>query len=598
MRILVSVSVALLATTCVAGAGDYLRPSENASWSERAQVVYRAETRSVERRMVRVWDPNPERNLEFVWEPKAGQAGGGMRPDGTIDGEGRLTWRIRGSASYDPRAIFSVFEGSVRDGRPDGVGRLELRSGEAVEGEWRAGRVEGEASWLDAAGNRHEGAFLAGRPHGKGRHFSKTGEIFAGGFMNGLREGEGETRLAGGTVYRSLWKNGHEIGAGRPDVQADARVGGLLKAQSGGGEAGKVEIGVAIDERMNQQSEMRYQHLVQDEDIAVFPQSEEINGLWNGEQIYSGAWMLSVIDWEGINPAFVSVDLGTTDGSRVRLKDLRLEVEVSEAYRKPMLTVTEHYGCVGFRPDFSLVNHGWGPVRNARLSVQFTGGEEGGPRSRSFEMPVEDFDPGLDVSIRGILDEAGVDTGKLAQNRYTCPTMDSINVCRSQVFNDVGFGEIADFVEGEDSLATTMVGTLDYDWTDDGGNTYHQSEPLSATISLVTIEVPKDLAECGDGFGGAPEALRYLDIDLPVGRAGYDIDIPVRGNKTISTYTARLKMRAAQTSYHRARVVADFADGSSRQSKPISLYYFKPRPVTFIPAEPEQCTLPVDPSNC
>ena len=263
-----------------------------------------------------------------------------------------------------------------------------------------------------------------------------------------------------------------------------------------------------------------------------------------------------------------------------------------------MLTVTEHSGCVGFRPDFSLVNHGWGGAKNVKLSVEFTGEEQGGVRSRSFDMPVADFDEGIDVSIRGLLEEAGVDTAKLENNRYTCPSMDSINVCRSQVFNDVGFGEIADFVEGEDSLATTMVGTLDYDWVDDAGETYHRSEPLTARIQLAVIETPRDLAECGDGFGGPPEALRYLDVELPVGQGDYAIDIPVRGNKSISTYTARLKMHADKTSHHRMRVVADFADGSSRQSKPLSLFYFKPRPVTFTPAKPAQCTLPPVLDSC
>ena len=37
--------------------------------------------------------------------------------------------------------------------------------------------------------------------------------------------------------------------------------------------------------------------------------------------------------------------------------------------------------------------------------------------------------------------------------------MDSINVCRSQVFNSVGFGEIADFVWGDAKLMTAVKGT-------------------------------------------------------------------------------------------------------------------------------------------
>ena len=37
--------------------------------------------------------------------------------------------------------------------------------------------------------------------------------------------------------------------------------------------------------------------------------------------------------------------------------------------------------------------------------------------------------------------------------------MDSIAVCKSQVFNSVGFGEIADFVWGDQKLMTTAKGS-------------------------------------------------------------------------------------------------------------------------------------------
>jgi len=381
-------------------------------------------------------------------------------------------------------------------------------------------------------------------------------------------------------------------------VAADARVGGLLKAQGSGGDAGKTEITVAVEERMNQQADMRYQHLVRDEDIAIYPVSEELNDLWNGGQIYTGAYMVDGIDWETA-PAFVQVGLDTTDGSRVKLKDLKLQVAFSEPYRKPMLTLTENFGCVGFRPDFTLLNHGWGEVREARLSLRFTGEEEGGPASRTFSMAVPGFDEGADIDVRGLLDEAGVDTGKLEANRYTCPSMDSMNVCRSKVFNDVGFGEIADFVYGDDKLKTTLDGTLDYSWADAAGTVYEQSETFRAAISLAVIEVPADLAECGDGFGGSPEALRFQDVHLPVAGQDYVIDMPVRGNKSISTYKARLKMHADQSSFHQMRVVADFTDGSHRESKPVSLFFFRPRPATFMSrSEPAQCYLSEEAGGC
>ena len=133
----------------------------------------------------------------------------------------------------------------MRDGRPNGKGRLEIRSGEVFEGEWTNGLLSGSGLHIDAGGNRYEGMFAAGVPHGHGRYLARTGEIFEGEFRDGLRQGKGTTRLAGGSVYESEWDKGKEIGGTRPDLLADALSGGLVKTQSGGGAADKVEIGVS-----------------------------------------------------------------------------------------------------------------------------------------------------------------------------------------------------------------------------------------------------------------------------------------------------------------------------------------------------------------
>jgi hypothetical protein len=592
-RMVAAVALATAAAT-QALAGDYLSPSAVPAMTERVQLVYDAQSRTVNRRLVRVWSPSPEKNLDFVWEPRAGAVNDGLREDGTIDGAGRLVWRVRGSASYDPATIFSTFEGELRDGRPHGRGRLELRSGEFLEGEWRNGLPNGEGAWLDARGDRYEGTFRDGRPEGQGRLMSRTGAIYTGPFVAGLRDGEGTTRLPGGATYRSTWRRGIELGTVPPHARADARVGGLLKAQEAGSEASRLEIGVSIEERMNQRSEMRYQQLVRDEDIAIYPASPALNDFWNGTgEIPTGTYALSGIDWENA-PAFVDVDLETTDGSRATLDRLELKVEASDYYRKPMLTLKEHSGCVGFRPTFSLLNHGWGDVRNARMSFRFMaeGDAADAPASREFSVEIGDFDPGKDVSIRDTFVEAGVGTQKLETKRYSCPSLDSLNVCRSQVFNDVDFGEIADFVTGDVHLSTTLVGKLDYDWADDAGNLYHQSESVRAAIALVTIEMEEGLAECGDAFGGSPEALRFQDVPLRLGERDYAVEMRLRGNRSVSSYTARLKMHAPASSFHRMRVAATMGDGSVRESKPVSLFYFRPREVNFTStATPPACYL-------
>ena len=91
----------------------------------------------------------------------------------------------------------------------------------------------------------------------------------------------------------------------------------------------------------------------------------------------------------------------TTDGSRVKFDSLAMEVQSSDAYRKPMLSLVEHQGCVGFRPSFSFKNNGWGDVRDVKMSVQFTGERpDETAASRIFTKQIGTFGNGTDVFAR------------------------------------------------------------------------------------------------------------------------------------------------------------------------------------------------------
>lgn len=574
------------------------------AWTERVQILYRAETRSVLRRTVRVWDFHPEKNLDFVWEPAAGQSPDRtIAEDGTINGKGRLVWRVRGSASYDPKTVYSSYFGDLRNGRPDGQGRIELRSGEVFDGHWLAGELNGKGIHIDADGNRYEGQFVAGIANGEGRLLSKTGEIFVGSFVDGLKNGKGQTRLAGGTVYESQWVMGKEVGGSRPDVLADARVGGLLKAQAGGGDADKVEIGVIVDQRMTQQADMKYQHLVRDEDVAIYPEDTLYNDAWNGTGQINTTNVYQGPDWED-TPAFAEVDLKTTDESKVKLDSLEMKVAASDAYRKPMLSISEHFGCVGFRPDFTIINNGWGDAKDMKMSIQFTtvdeDGKPTGQPSRMFTKDVGDFGEGVDVSIKNVLYDAGVDTASLETGRFPCPSVDSLNVCRSQLTNKINFGEVGDYLGNlNQAMTLNAIGKFDYSWADDEGHVYQQSEAFRAQMTMAVFETPESMAECGDGGGGSPEAMRYQNIEFPIGKHDYTIPMPVRGNKTIGAYTARLKMWSSMSSIHSFSIAAHFADGSVRESKPVTFFYFRPKQSLFeTKTEPAACYLPRQMIGC
>src|SRR5690606_13627557 len=102
-----------------------------------------------------------------------------------------------------------------------------------------------------------------------------------------------------------------------------------------------------------------------------------------------------------------------------------------------------------------------------------------------------------------VVAEAGVDIARMETERHTCPSMEALNVCTSQVVNQGGFGSLADYVFAEESgqLMTYAVGTLDYDWQDDAGQVYRASEPFRSRIAL-TFRGFGRRAACGAGFGG------------------------------------------------------------------------------------------------
>ena len=566
------------------------------AWAQRVQVVYDARSGTVSRQLLRVWNPVPDLDLEFTWEPEPGSA---FRPsaDGTVSGRGTLVWRIRGSSAHDRRSVHSTFTGDLADGRPHGSGRLELRSGERFEGNWVAGILDGEGMHLDASGNRYSGTFADSLPHGQGRQAMADGTIYEGGFRNGRRHGAGRLRLPGGTARMTEWQDGIEIGSGGPDRLADALVGGLVRAQAGGGDAGKVDLSIVVDQRMTQQSELQYQHAVLDDRIEIYPLSDDMVSAWIGqatisEWVYGGTF--GGIDWEDA-PSFLQVEFKTGDGSRVALERLELQVADSQVYRKPFLSVVGHRGCIGYRPAFSFQNNGWGPVRDAAMEVQFYNPDRPESGSRSLTLPVPDFDEGADVDIEPLLRQAGVDVATLAGSRFTCPSEAQLDQCRSDILSSLDLGELTGLFSGYASLEVGLRGRLRYRWQDDYGNVYDADEPLEAMVQLGVIETELMVAEGGDAWGGSPEALRYQVIELPESGQDYSIDLPVRGNRNLAAYVARLKVYAEHTSIHRFRVVASFKDGSTRQTLPVSYFHIRPRDVYYDPAEPAQeCFL--DPS--
>ena len=99
----------------------------------------------------------------------------GSLRDGKPNGRGRIEWD--NGASY---------KGEFANGLFDGRGRLEAANGEIFEGDFDKGEFTGYGTWSRPDGARYRGAFLKGRMHGEGRYFDGQGEVYEGEFVDGV----------------------------------------------------------------------------------------------------------------------------------------------------------------------------------------------------------------------------------------------------------------------------------------------------------------------------------------------------------------------------------------------------------------------------
>jgi hypothetical protein len=208
--------------------------NEKGQWQSKVQLVFNSKTQRIERRVYRYFDPAPSRQLDMVWYPEDEQ----LDKAGSLTGVGRMVWRRRDRAAWDPAGIVSVFTGEMRNGRPSGTGHLVTNEGLIYEGAWRDGRANGNGHLKLPSGEEYWGSFREGIAEGQGREFDVTGEVFEGTFRTGLRHGNGKTKLPSGFSYESNWVKGIESPWSRRIRLA--QVGGA----SGLGNSSDIRLGV------------------------------------------------------------------------------------------------------------------------------------------------------------------------------------------------------------------------------------------------------------------------------------------------------------------------------------------------------------------
>jgi hypothetical protein len=577
--------------------------AETQDWRERVQVLYDPMSRSVERQKVRVFDMFPGQNLYFTWEPAPGNAVPIDPATAQAQGEGRLIWRAQGMPDYDSRAIYAIFEGRLTHGKAEGEGRIEIRSGESYEGTWVAGLREGQGYLRKTDGTHYEGAFKAGLPHGKGRHTARDGTVFIGLFQRGLRHGEAMIRLPGGTEYRSVWAEGTEVESERPDILLDAMTGGLLRAQAGD-QASRATLSPVIDMRRSSFEALHYTAQPMDGALGIYPGNRDIIDGWNlTARIEPWSWLSTYEEFWAAesNNAYMHFSLETQDGQPVEIRDVWLEVEESLTERKPLLEVRQMQGCIGHRPHFGLLNHGWGTVENATLRYRFVPLEAAeNPElinrgTQMFEARIGAFSDAQVIEVNDALPQLGVNSGALATNRLRCNIADPFDhaSCVAQIRENPAFGQLSSLIGIIDNYAAVgIAGELEFGWTDASGARHSATQPLSARVSLAWID-GVGMAEMGASYEEFVDSPRHMMVEFPLDRRNYTFGLDYRGERRAARVEIPLKLRSSAASIHTFRGAVRFGDGSVRYSQPVRLFYIQPRmwldEAIFDRYEPQEC---------
>ncbi len=106
-----------------------------------------------------------------------------------------------------------TYDGDWKNGKPHGMGTMELTSGERFSGMWEHGKRHGHGELTQAQGNHYVGQFVNGARHGDGVERSADG-LYRGAWTDDLPNGAGEFHSNDGSTYRGQWHDGQREGYG------------------------------------------------------------------------------------------------------------------------------------------------------------------------------------------------------------------------------------------------------------------------------------------------------------------------------------------------------------------------------------------------
>jgi hypothetical protein len=562
-------------------------PTTTGQWKQKIQLVWDEPSRQLTRKILRVWDGQPELGLEFYWEPD-----GSSLPQVTevVEGRGVLTWRRAGTPNYDPRSAVMIYRGEMANGRPHGWGRLELANGTAYEGDWVGGLMHGVGHLRHENGDEYVGEFVAGRFHGRGKHIAANGDVYEGPFTEGQRNGRGTLTPLGGTSRVTSWVNGAEV-LDQPVLIQDKP-----------GSPSDVTFAITTDARKNAQAKravkdfsehvITYKHQVRDGSLMIVPEDEQLLRIWKQRaplyQVYRKQLAPDYASTLYDAPAYVKINISSPKGN-ASLKSLSLDIAESHTDTQPFLGVlNSRYDdkCGGnqdlpYDPTYVFVNTGWGALADARIKFRFLRPNSAGG-SGEFEQTVGSFDQFIRISSEASLLALGVDVNQLKTQTFECTSLKEIKACQQKSLQQLKLGRLESHVyfpsgDGAEFLITDIDGAIEYQWRDSTGAMQRTSSPFRTSIVLTAIKVDIP-AECGAGAPELPNAGVPL-LELPAEKNRYRLSYPLKATVGLTNQGREfiLGLFATKSSHHSLRFVAELADGKKIASPVVQFTYVRPR---------------------
>ena len=569
-------------------------------WQEKTEIVWDAGANKFVRRSFRVLDPHPELALEFYWLPET-ESG---RQAGAITGSGELIWYRKDASPYDRASRQSTYKGSLKNGVPDGWGELSLRSGLTYAGEWKEGRIEGKGSIEYATGERYRGYFVEGEPDGTGKYVAANGQLVAG---NALRVRSARAVVWGPDAVPPSSAPVTAADAGSPRAKyyvAAADPAGPIpftlfpQGRPSASAASTTRRDVAqasdpitmtlyIDQVKNNEfkegnaevDSFVYGQTNDAGTIAIRLDAPEIMARWKGDApITADTNSAFLLDPNQFAPVFLVVDIVNDTDRAAQIVGGYVDVADSASDLQPYLEISgiEYFSTEEkFDPTFSLLNEGWGPVQNAKITYSF--GKETQAGSQTFVIDVGTFDQSTEVSTVPGLEASGFNVSAVKNGHFPCASEDEVPNCLVDVVQSGLFGQLGGTMFTEYTHVYTKIsGVIDYSWTDSQGSLQQKQSPILVTLPVLEFDIGV-AAEYG-----APGAVerKLPAVMLALDRQNYRIPFSYRGRLGAQQdQRFALTLNAEKSSHHRFKIVLQLADGRAVSTPPVDLLMFKPRAV-------------------